>query len=126
MAVTEPKEETKNQRIEKEYRRLKRVLKDLDERTKRGIDSLMQRAAFLKVTLEDMESDIAENGTVEDFQQSPDVPPYKRERPIARQYNTMTKNYQSAMKQLLDYIPKTDITNDQDEESFDSFVQSRD
>ena len=57
----------------------------------------------MRVTLEDMEQDLDQNGYVEMFTQSERTDPYERERPVARLYNTMNKNYQSIMKQLSDF-----------------------
>jgi hypothetical protein len=74
--------------------------------TKSLIDGLIQRAAYMRITLEDYEADIDEHGYVEMFSQSVNTDPYERERPVVRLYNTMNKNYQSIIKQLSDLLPK--------------------
>lgn len=117
------KELTKEERIKKEERRLKRIYKDVDKENKAIIDGLIQRAAYMRVTLEDWEQDINENGYYEMFTQSEKTAPYERERPVARLYNTMNKNYQSIIKQLGDLIPKQEVKKDDD--GFDSFVAIR-
>jgi len=99
-------EMTKEQRINKEIKRLKQIFKDLPKEAKDLYDGLIMRAAYMRVTLEDYEADLDENGYVEKFQQSDKVDPYERERPVARLYNTMNKNYQSIMKQLADALPE--------------------
>lgn len=123
--MTTRKELTKEQRIRKEFNRLKRFYKALvsDEKLK-SIDGLMQRAAYLRVTLEDMEADLDENGFVEPFSQSENQTPYERERPTARLFNTLTKNYQSAMTQLNKVLP--DEAPKDTDDGFDSFVSHRD
>ncbi|GMR70642.1 hypothetical protein NUITMVRA1_13190 [Aerococcus viridans] len=123
--MTTRKELTKEQRIRKEFNRLKRFYKALvsDEKLK-SIDGLMQRAAYLRVTLEDMEADLDENGFTELFSQSENQSPYERERPTARLFNTLTKNYQSAMTQLNKVLP--DEAPKDTDDGFDNFVSRRD
>lgn len=78
----------------------------------------------MRVTLEDMEIDLDTNGFYELFSQSENQEPYERERPVARQYQTMNKNYQSIIKQLADLLPK-EVSKEEDD-GFESFVMSRD
>ena len=95
---------SKQERIKREVRKLKKIYKEIHKETL--IDGLIQRAAYMLVTLEDYEKDIDENGYVEMFTQSEKTEPYERERPVVRLYNTMNKNYQSIIKQLSDLLPK--------------------
>jgi hypothetical protein len=71
-----------------------------------------------------MEVELDEKGYVELFTQSEKTEPYERERPIARLYNTMNKNYQSIIKQLSDLVPKQEVKIKDD--GFDDFVNRRD
>lgn len=91
---------TKEARIKKEYNALKRNYKTLPKDRLNVVEGLIQRAAFMKISLEDMEVDLDENGFVEEFQQSPNVEPYERLRPVASIYNSMNKNYQTIIKEL--------------------------
>jgi hypothetical protein len=77
----------------------------------------------MRVTLEDWETDIIENGYIEMFTQSERTPPYERERPVVRLYNTLNKNYQSIIKQLSDLVPKPEAREEVD--VLDEFVLSR-
>ena len=117
-------EKTKEQRINAEKRRLTGIYKDVPKEHKGILDGLIKRAAFMRVTLEDMEADLDENGFVELFTQSEKTEPYERERPVARLYNTMNKNYQSIIQQLSDLVPKQDKTAEVDD-GFDDFVAVR-
>ena len=119
------KETTKEERIKKEVRRLKRIYKNIDKDKKAIIDGLIQRAAYMRVTLEDWEKDIMENGCIEMFTQSDKTDPYERERPVARLYNTMNKNYQSLIKQLSDLVPKEAPTKGVEDDGFEAFINSR-
>lgn len=98
-------EKTKEERIKAEKNRLVRIYKEISKENKSIIDGLINRAAFMRVTLEDMEKDLDDKGFVEEFSQSEKLEPYERERPVARLYNTMNKNYQSIIKQLSDLLP---------------------
>lgn len=115
---------TNDERILKEVRRLNRIYKNIDKDNKAIIDGLIQRAAYMRVTLEDWEQDILENGCTEMFTQSINTPPYERERPVARLYNTMNANYQKIIKQLSDLVPKQETKTKDD--GFDAFVNGRD
>ena len=119
------KELTKDERIIKEERRLKRIYKNIDKDNKAIIDGLIQRAAYMRVTLEDWEEDIMENGYYEMFTQSEKTDPYERERPVARLYNTMNANYQKIIKQLSDLVPKEAPTKGVEDDGFADFINSR-
>lgn len=122
--VANKTELSKDERIKKEEKRLKRIYKNIDKDKKAIIDGLIQRAAYMRVSLEDYEKDLDEKGYVELFTQSEKTEPYERERPVARLYNTMNKNYQSIIKQLTDLIPKKENSNEEDD-GFDAFVNSK-
>ena len=122
--VANKTELSKDERIKKEEKRLKRIYKNIAKDNKAIIDGLIQRAAYMRVSLEDYEKDLDEKGYVELFTQSEKTEPYERERPVARLYNTMNKNYQSIIKQLADLIPKKENSNEEDD-GFDAFVNSK-
>jgi hypothetical protein len=106
---------TKEERIKAEDRRLRTLFKELPKDTKALYDGLIKRAAYMRATLEDYEQDLDDKGYVESFVQSKDLAPYERERPVARLYNTMNKNYQSIIKQLKDALPEpaaVDVSNE--------------
>lgn len=119
------KELTKFERISKEDKRLRRIYKDIKKDRLATVDGLIRRAAYMRITLEDMEIDLDEKGFVEMFSQSEKTEPYERERPIARLYNTMNKNYQSIVKQLSELIPK-EVPQNETNDGFDDFVNDRD
>lgn len=119
-------EKTKEQRVKSEFNKIKRLFKDLPADMKTLNDGLLNRAAFMRVELEDMEMDLAENGFTELFAQSEHQAPYYRQRPIAQLYNTLNKNYQSLIKQLGDRLPKPEPKpKDEDDDGFESFVAKR-
>lgn len=115
---------TKAERITREERRLKRNYKDIQKDKSAVVEGLIRRAAFMRATLEDMEIDLDNGGFVEMFAQG-DQEPYERERPVARQYQQMNKNYQSIIKQLSDLLPK-EPPKQKEDDGFESFVMARD
>lgn len=117
------KKVSKDSRIRKEEKRLREIFKDADEDSMGMNEGLIQRAAYMRVTLEDWEEDINENGIVEMFTQSVNTPAYEKERVVARQYNTMNKNYQSIIKQLADLLP--DNVKVVEDDGFADFVTNR-
>lgn len=118
------KELSKSERITNEEKRLRKNYNDIQSDKLAIVDGLIRRAAYMRVTLEDMEIDLDTNGFYELFSQSENQEPYERERPVARQYQTMNKNYQSIIKQLADLLPK-EVAKEEDD-GFESFVMSRD
>ncbi len=122
--MAKTKKKTKEERINEEEMRLREIYKNIEENSKNLFDGLIPRAAFLRITLEDLEADLNKQGFVEQFTQSEKTDPYERERPSARQYNQLTKNYQNAIKQLDSKLPKVDFQSSQDD-GFDSFVSGR-
>lgn len=98
---------SKEQRISTENNRLRAIYSDLPENALTLLDGLIYRAAYMRVTLEDYERDLDERGYTESFSQSERLDPYERERPVARLYNTMNKNYQSIIKQLSERLPES-------------------
>ncbi|MDP4174131.1 MAG: hypothetical protein Q8933_09200 [Bacteroidota bacterium] len=113
----------KDERIYKEESRLRKIYKKIPKNIFTVADGLIRRAAYMRVALEDYERDLDENGYVELFTQSEKTDPYERERPVARLYNSMNKNYQSIIKQLTDLLPKQGKTIEDD--GFDEFVNNK-
>ncbi len=99
------KETTIEARILKEDKRLREIYKDLPNDVMKLYDGLIWRAAYMRVTLEDYEKDIVENGSTELFSQSEKTDPYERERPVSSIYNRLIKNYQVVIKQLSERLP---------------------
>jgi len=118
------KEITKEERIKKELNRLKKNYKEISKEKMNVVDGLIYRAAYMRVLLEDYEADLDEGGYVEMFTQSEKTPPYERERPVARLYNSAFKNYQTIIKQLTDLLPKEQVKVEDD--GFNDFINERD
>ena len=116
----------KDKRIKKEENRLKKIYKDIEDNKKETAIGLIQRLAYLRITLEDFEEDLDKNGFVELFQQGEKQAPYERKRPVADLYNTMNTAYQKGIKQLTDLLPKEpENKKGNNNDGFDEFVYGR-
>lgn len=118
-----PPVEALESRISAEKDRLSEQFKDVEPKKRMTVQGLIERAAFMCVTLEDCESDIKKNGVVELFSQSETQAPYTRKRPVADLYNTLNANYQKIIKQLVELLPK-DAPKVVDD-GFDDFLNDR-
>ncbi len=118
------KELDKSERIANETARLTRIFKKMPKDRFDTLDGIIEEAANIRVTMQDMRKELDATGWVDMFQQSPDVDPYERARPLANQYNSLNKNYQNLMKMLKDSLPKDEVTEQSDK--FDEFVIDRD
>ncbi|MDD9149248.1 hypothetical protein OYT88_11855 [Sporolactobacillus sp. CQH2019] len=98
------KELSKDARIKKEFNRLKRIFKNLPKDRLTSVQSLMNNAAFMAVTLEDLQQAINENGVISEYKNGENQWGTKKS-PEVDVYNTMIKNYSSVIKQLCDSLP---------------------
>lgn len=117
------KKNNREQAINREIARLTKNFSTIDGKKRSIIRGLIDRAAFMRVSLDEMEVDLDENGFTELFSQGDQVP-YERKRPTADLYNTMNANYQKIIKQLTDLTPKEEPKQDAGD-GFDEFVEGR-
>lgn len=111
--------------IKKEKDRLSRQFSKIEKRKKQVVLGLIDRAAFLRVTLDELEEDIRIYGCTELFQQGENQEPYKRKRPEADVQNSFNGNYQKIIKQLTDLLPKEEAKTEKSD-GFNEFVGDRD
>lgn len=90
--------------IRKEKARLKRAFKDLDGNKKRTVEQLISTAAFLSITLQELEEEINRNGVTEEYQNGANQYGVKQSA-AAVTHIAMTKNLTAIMKQLTDLVP---------------------
>ena len=103
-------EKTKEQRIKKEFNRLKALFKSLPESEQKFIVPLLENASFMKVTLEDLQVRINEAGCIDDYQNGENQTGKKASAEI-QAYNTTFKNYQSVMLKLREHLPMEEKTS---------------
>lgn len=99
---------TKESRIEAELARMNEVYKDLPEDTLEVLKPLIQNAAFMKVTLEDLQEEIRKSGPVETYQNGANQ--YGRKQSAAiMAYNATLRNYDNTIKILSAKMPVVTI-----------------
>ena len=123
MATTIDEEQEKLARISVEIKKLNKLYTKLDLKTKKAVHSIIENAAFMSITLEDLQLQIIINGVVSEYQNGENQFGTKKS-PEVEIYNTMIKNHMTIMKQLTDLLPKQGpgIIDD----GFNTFVNKRD
>ena len=101
----------KQARITAEKRRLNGVFKKIDDKQKKAVSSLIDNAAFMAVTLQDLQEAMNINGVVSEYQNGENQWGPKKS-PEVEIYNTMIKNYSSIIKQLADMLPSDSGSGD--------------
>lgn len=97
-------EKTKDELIKAEERKLKRIFKDIPKDKQSMCGNLIQNAAFMAVTLKELQADINETGAIIT---APGGNGYDitKENPAHRSYTTMIGKYSAVIKQLSDLLP---------------------
>ena len=116
------KEVSKETRINAEIKKLNKIFTKMDTKNKKSIHSLIENAAFMSVTLEDLQNTINTQGVVSEYQNGENQWGTKKS-PEIEIYNTMIKNHMSVMKQLTDLLPKQEKIIEDD--GFEEFVSSK-
>lgn len=103
--MSKPKKTDKEKRIDREIKRLNEIFKDLDENKRKTITTLIDRAAFITVSLQDLEEELKATGWTEEYQNGQYQYGVKKSA-AADVHISLTKNLNTIMKQLLDLVPQ--------------------
>ena len=99
MALTE-----KEKKIRKETKRLKDIFAGLEPNKLKAVDALIARAAFITVSLQELEQELNEKGWTETYTNGRNQEGVKKAA-AAEAHISLTKNLTTIMKQLLDLVP---------------------
>jgi len=116
------KELTKDEKIDKEIKRLKEIYKEVDQRKTKTLEGLIQECGFMRITLEELRKIINETGVVDEMPQGDYT--ILRESPYVKTYHTMIQRYTTANEKLLGLLPKEKEAPPKDD-GFDNFVEGR-
>lgn len=96
-------------RIKKEQAKLSKIFGNIPENQKKLCEKLIQNAAFMAITLEDLQEEIVKNGPII-TQVNGNGFTTSQESPASKSYSTLINRYSSVIKQLVDLLPdsKTD------------------
>jgi len=114
----------KKKRVATEKRRLNIIFKKLNDSTKKAVQSLIENAAFMAVTLQDLQEEINCKGVISEYQNGENQWGTKKS-PEVEIYNTMIKNHASIIKQLADLLPNDESSGSSGEDELMNFVKKR-
>ncbi|MET1247645.1 hypothetical protein ABWW58_02515 [Sporolactobacillus sp. STCC-11] len=106
--------------INSEIDRLTEIYKDISEDKKKAAQRLIERVAFMTITLQILEDTIKTKGPTYLLVQGSQR--MLIENPAQKSYNAMINRYTAAMDKLINLLPKNDGDED---DGFDEFVNSR-
>ena len=94
----------KDRRISKEIRKLKKIFERIPENKQELVERLIENAAFMTVTLEDLQEKVRSEGPVVEITNGNGFRTTS-EHPAQKSYNTMIARYAGVIKQLTDLLP---------------------
>lgn len=94
-------------RIKRERDRLGEIFRTLDKNKLDTAETLIDRAAFLTVNIQELEAEINEHGWTEEYQNGANQTGVKKSA-AADAHISLTKNLSSIMKQLLELVPPSE------------------
>ncbi len=114
----------KQNEINKEVRRLKRLFKDIDDNKKKLVYTTIEDIAFLTITMKELRENIVREGTTVEYKNGANQYGTKQS-PDAQLYLQMSQKQTQAMKILIDCMPKREKVSKETEDDFDDFVSGR-
>lgn len=104
MQLSQGKQIDKDKLIQAEVDKLNDIFHFLPEDKKKLCEGLIQNAAFMKVTLEELQADVVEHGAMISCQSGNGFKTIK-DNPAQKAYATMISRYSSIIDQLESYLP---------------------
>lgn len=95
---------TQDIRVFEEFSRIIKFYESLSENKKEFLSPLIQNAAFMRVTLDDLQEIITKEGPVDSYQNGANQSGMKQSAAL-QAYNALVKNYASVIKRLTDMLP---------------------
>ena len=99
-----PEKAEKIKLIKKETKRLKKIFAGLDANKLDTVEALIARAAFITVSIQELEEQLNRDGWVEEYQNGRNQCGLKKSA-AAEVHISLTKNLNAIMKQLLELVP---------------------
>ncbi len=105
-------DDEREERINKYFKHLKKITKDVDKERKSVIIPLLENIAFCIVQLEELRAYIKQNGYFEYYQNGDNQFGYKKS--IATDLiSQVSKNYSTFLGRLKEYIPDANLKDDE-------------
>ena len=100
------KEKTKEERVKKELKSLKKLTEGLSASKLAVALPLIEQAAFMRITLSDLQKEINEMGCVEEYRSGREQSGFKVTAAL-QAYNSTVKNYAAVCERLDRILPAT-------------------
>lgn len=95
---------TKENRISEELNRISKFFDEVDGNQRAIVTPLLQNAAFMKVTLEDLQASINAQGATDEYKNGANQHGIKQSAAL-QAYNSLIKNYAGVIKTLSNLLP---------------------
>lgn len=108
--------------VKREIARLNNLFKDIDRNKRLTAKGLIEEAAYMKITLQELKTEIDKHGPIDEMPQGD----YSilREHPALKSYNTMVQRYTNIIDKLTSLHPKEEVKKEIDD-GFEDFVASK-
>ena len=93
----------KTRRFKREKARVRRICRDMEPSLLKAAEGLIQEAAFMRVTLEELRQVIDAEGILDVFEQGGDI--IVRRHPAVKAYASMVQRYCTTSKLLTSLLP---------------------
>lgn len=120
--MSKKKEIDKDRLVNNEINRLTKLFKDIDRNKRLTAKGLIEEAAYMKITLQELKVEIDKHGPIDEMPQGD----YSilREHPALKSYNTMVQRYTNIIDKLTNLHPKEEIKKEVDD-GFEDFVMMK-
>ena len=120
--MSKKKEITKDVLVNREISRLTNLFKDIDSNRRLTAKGLIEEAAYMKITLQELKVEIDRHGPIDEMPQGD----YSilREHPALKSYNTMVQRYTNIIDKLTNLHPK-EVKVVEEDDGFADFINSR-
>lgn len=109
----------KDKRISAEMKKFKEIFKDIPDNKKELVEGLIQNAAFMRVTMLELQENIKNEGaTLESMTGNGFI--VIKENPASKIYTTMVSRYAVVIQQLQKLLPSDEVQTDE----FFDFIDS--
>ncbi|MCQ2087987.1 MAG: hypothetical protein MJZ37_08025 [Bacilli bacterium] len=115
-------EKQRKNKIKAEKKRLEDIFSNIDTSRKKLVESLIEDAAFQRITLEETRAIISRDGIIETYQNGANQKGIKKSSAV-EVYDKLVNTYSKIIKQLCDMLPeRVNLDQDDPAEELLSFV----
>lgn len=101
----------REKQIAAELKKLQKLYAKIPENKRKLCEGLLQNAAFMKVTLGELQADIVAHGAMIEYQSGNGFETL-RDNPAQKSYTTMIARYSGIINQLLGLLPPEEVDDD--------------